>query len=104
MISIEFLLNWWHFHFWVDPLWNVKTTKYTFFFQDDNDDDGDGILDGDEDDDGDGIENDEDSDDDGDGVLDENDELWKIVCLNLSLVFSSSGLLVRCCFVPCLII
>ena len=41
----------------------------------DEDDDGDGILDGDEDDDGDGLENDEDPDDDGDGIMDEDDEL-----------------------------
>ena len=46
----------------------------------DDDDDGDGILDGDEDDDGDGIANDLDMDDNGDGIPDYDyfmkEELW----------------------------
>ena len=54
---------------------NIKQSP----FPEDDDDDGDGILDGDEDDDGDGIVNDLDLDDNGDGIPDYDffkGELW----------------------------
>ena len=52
----------------------------------DDDDDGDGILDGDEDDDGDGIANDVDLDDNGDGIPDYDyfkGELWTMFSMNI---------------------
>lgn len=56
---------------------NIKQSQS--LFPEDDDDDGDGILDGDEDDDGDGIVNDLDLDDNGDGIPDYDffkGELW----------------------------
>ena len=49
--------------------------QFDSFLLEDDDDDGDGILDIDEDDDGDGVRNEDDPDDDGDGIPDEDDEL-----------------------------